>query len=71
MKNYIVNKNSSFNPGYHHEVHTEEHAKFLCIDSFLRLGPFADEKAAVNFAKAYYYPDADGCASCCPGAHRG
>lgn len=71
MKNYIVNKNSSFNPGYHHEVHTEEHARDLCINSFFRLGAFSDEKSAVNFAKAYYYPDADGCAKCCPKAHEG
>ena len=67
---YYVNTNSTFNPGYHHEVHTEEHAAQLGISSKIYLGYFGNETEAVNAAKGYY-SDADGCAVCCPKAHRG
>lgn len=67
---YVVNNNATFNPGFHHEVHTEEHANFLGIRSFIRLGKFYDEKSAVASAKKFY-SDADGCAKCCPNAHEG
>ena len=32
-KFYYVNNNQTFNPGLHHEVHTEEHARQLGIRS--------------------------------------
>lgn len=67
---YYVNQNPTLNPGYHHEVHTEEHAKKLGIQEKIYLGYFSDEISAVARAKAYYR-DADGCATCCPKAHRG
>lgn len=67
---YYVNDNSTFNPGYHHEVHTEDHAKELGIERKTYVGLFDNEIAAVNKAKTIY-SDADGCATCCPKAHRG
>ena len=67
---YYVNRNGTFNPGFHHEVHTKEHAEQLGIKDKIYLGYFPNEAAAVAEAKAYY-SDADGCAICCPAAHRG
>lgn len=70
MKYYVINRNTTLNPGMHHEVHTLEHAQALRIQNVINLGFFSDEKSAVNAAKRYYL-DADGCAICCPKAHRG
>ena len=70
MNYYIINKNATHNPGYHHEVHTQAHAELLGIRDRINLGWFADEVAAVGYARSYY-SDADGCAVCCPRAHRG
>lgn len=70
MKNYYINKNSTLNPGFHHEVHTEEHAEELKIKDKIYLGYFANEIDAVECGKSYY-SDADGCAVCCPKAHKG
>ena len=67
---FYVNDNSTFNPGYHHEVHTETHANELGITRKTYVGFFSNEIDAVNKAKSIY-SDADGCASCCPKAHRG
>ena len=69
-KFYYVNNNQTRNPGLHHEVHTEEHAKELNISSKTYIGYFANETTAVFEAKKYY-SDADGCAICCPYAHKG
>ena len=70
MKRYIVNQNATFNPGYHHEVHTQEHADQLEIRDRIELGWFTNEIEAVEYAKRYYF-NADGCATCCPKAHKG
>lgn len=70
MTKYIVNKNPIYNPGYHHEVHTQEHATKLGIRDMYDLGYHSDEINAVNAAKRYYR-DADGCKICCPKAHHG
>ena len=70
MNYYIINKNATLNPGFHHEVHTREHADKLNIRDRINLGWFADEIAAVAYAKSHY-SDADGCKTCCPRAHRG
>ncbi len=67
---YYVNNNSTYNPGWHHEVHTEEHANQLNISSKQLIGYCSDEVEAVQKAKSIY-ADADGCAICCPKAHRG
>ena len=67
---YYVNNNQSCNPGLHHEVHTEEHAALLGVYNRIYLGYYNNETDAVYRAKFYYY-DADGCAVCCPKAHKG
>ena len=67
---YCVNNNQTRNPGLHHEVHTEEHARLLGISNKISLGYFLNEIDAVSKAKLYY-SDADGCVICCPRAHRG
>jgi len=69
-KFYYVNNNQTRNPGLHHEVHTKEHAEELRIISKTYLGYFENEVEAVSEAKKIY-ADADGCAICCPKAHRG
>lgn len=69
-KHYYINNNQTSNPGFHHEVHTKEHAEQLCIRSTQYVGYFANEVEAVAQAKKIY-SDADGCAICCPKAHRG
>ena len=70
MKQYIVNKNDTLNPGKHHEVHTLVHATALGIKSFIDLGYCTSGIEAKRKAKSYYN-DADGCASCCPEANEG
>ncbi len=67
---YYVNNDQTKNPGLHHEVHTAEHAGTLHIKNTTFLGFYVDEIAAVNVAKRLY-SDADGCAVCCPRAHKG
>ena len=66
---YYVNNNQTLNPGLHHEVHTKEHAEQLGIRSAQYVGYFESEVEAVAHAKKIYL-DADGCAICCPKAHR-
>ena len=70
FQHYFVNNDQTKNPGLHHEVHTEEHARRLGIGSKSYLGYFNNEIDAVAKAKTIYW-DADGCAICCPRAHRG
>ena len=67
---YYINDDQTHNPGLHHEVHTEDHAKKLGIRSKTYVGYFSNEIDAVAQAKTIYR-DADGCATCCPRAHRG
>ena len=70
IKEYVVNNNQTRNPGLHHEVHTREHARQLFIRNAISLGLCPNEMNAVVKAKRFYW-DADGCAICCPRAHRG
>ena len=67
---YYLNNNPTLNPGFHHEVHTEYHAKELGIKNKTLVGYFSNEVDAVKKAQTIYR-DADGCAVCCPKAHRG
>lgn len=67
---YYVNNNQTLNPGLHHEVHTKEHTEQLGIRSAQYVGYFESEVEAVAHAKKIYL-NADGCAICCPKAHRG
>ena len=70
FKHYYINNNPTLNPGFNHEVHTMEHATQLGIFNLLFFGYFANEIEADAQAKKKY-TDADGCATCCPNAHRG
>ena len=70
MEHYYVNNDQTTNPGYHHEVHTEKHARELNISNKSYLGYFSNCTGAVNKAKEIYN-DADGCAICCSLCHRG
>lgn len=70
MEAYYVNNNSTYNPGYHHEVHTETHANELGINNKTYLGYYSGCSGAVNMAKEIY-SNADGCAICCPLCHKG
>lgn len=67
---YYINNNDTHNPGLHHEVHTKAHAEQLGIASKTYLGVFDNEIQAVAAGKRVY-ADADGCATCCPLAHKG
>ena len=51
MPFYYINKNWTLNPGFHHEVHTEEHAAELKIQDKIYLGWFANEIDAVQEGK--------------------
>lgn len=72
MANYFINMDQTKNPGLHHEVH-----KTTCVwgskvpqNRRKDLGYCASELEAVAKGKQYY-ADADGCATCCPSAHKG
>ena len=67
---FFVNNDVTHNPGSHHEVHTKEHAEKLRIKSKSYVGYFANEIDAVEAAKKIFL-NADGCAICCPKAHKG
>jgi hypothetical protein len=66
MEYYYVNNDTTYNPGYHHEVHTEKHSNELMIKDKTYLGYYSNLTKAKNF-----YSKADGCAICCPLCHRG
>ena len=70
MEQYFISQDQTQNPGWHHEVHTKKHAEELRIMRKTYLGFFYNEIDAVQEGKRYY-SDADGCAICCPKAHRG
>ncbi|NCB92390.1 MAG: hypothetical protein EOM40_07420 [Clostridia bacterium] len=67
---YYINNDSTFNPGQHHEVHTKGHADQLGLTNKTYLGIFENEVKAVAAGKSIY-SNADGCACCCPLAHKG
>ncbi|NMA84937.1 MAG: hypothetical protein GX962_13870 [Epulopiscium sp.] len=67
---YYVNNDQTKNPGLHHEVHTEEHAKKLNIINKSYLGYYDNCRDAVKKAREIY-ENADGCAICCPLCHKG
>ena len=52
-KFYYVNNNPTCNPGFHHEVHTKEHANDLGIYNKTLVGYYDNEIEAVNNAKKY------------------
>jgi hypothetical protein len=71
MAYYFVNNDPTHNPGEHHEVHTVDCYWGKKVESKRDLGYYTNENEAVAAAKRFYFADADGCATCCPNAHRG
>lgn len=72
MINYYLNLNAQYNGG--HEVHKEScyyYYMYKAGSSFELLGAFSNEIDAVKYAKAKHPSfKIDGCAYCCPRAHK-
>ena len=68
MPCYIVNKNAQSNGD--HEVHKEGCTTMPDLDNQVPLGEHASCQSAVEKAKTIY-PQADGCAHCCPECNHG
>ncbi len=70
MEYFIINKNSQHN--YDNEVHrTDSHCRgYPTEENRHSLGAFSNAKEAVAYAKKNGFPKADGCAICCPDAHK-
>ena len=69
MLRYIINKNAD-EKGFN-EVHTTSCSHRPNENNQCDLGYHANETAAVLYAKNNGWSNADGCAYCCPKAHRG
>ena len=65
---YYVNNNAQQDSG-DHEVHKETCYWLTLVQSKKYLGEFSNAHDAVREAKKYY-STADGCAKCCPEAHK-
>lgn len=70
MTYYYVNKNRQTGSGYNHEVHKSGCPWMPTEVNRLYLGWFSSDQEALQAAKRHY-PDADGCAYCCPSIHKG
>lgn len=70
MKSYYLNKDTSKNPNNDHEVHAEGCIWMPEASKREYLGYFNDGKGAVQKAKDMGYQKVDGCATCCPEAHK-
>lgn len=68
MHNYYINTNSTNNPNNNNEVHKQ--GCTWMPDNPQYLGQFNNGIEAVNHAKSIGYSRADGCATCCPEAHK-
>lgn len=69
LKNYYVNKISTGNPNYNHEVHSENCPFLPNVLNRIYLGCFFSSTEAINKARLYY-SNVDGCAICCPENHK-
>lgn len=65
---YVINTDDGLNPGHNHEVHRPGCPYYPKKSSRVSLGEQRDAQQAVDIA-TYFYPDADGCKTCCPEAH--
>ena len=70
MAHYYVNKNSTGNPNYNHEVHTDGCQWMPAFENRVDLGYHNSCSEALVEARKYY-SNVDGCATCCPSCHRG
>lgn len=71
MKNYYLNTNTTGNPNGNNEVHTGTCQFLPAVHNRRYLGLFSNGVQAVQYAKNLGYSKADGCAVCCPEAHKG
>lgn len=68
-KHYYVNKISTGNPHFNHEVHADGCIWMPAPANRQYLGYFSSCAEAVRKTKTFY-PNVDGCAVCCPSCHR-
>lgn len=68
MPCYIVNKNAQSNGD--HEVHREGCSTLPQLENQLPLGSHDRCESALSMAKTIF-PQADGCANCCPECNTG
>jgi len=69
MFKYYVNKQTTGNPNYNHEVHAEYCRYLPTAENSVYLGVFTSCSDAVKKAKTIY-SNVDGCATCCPSCHK-
>lgn len=67
MKRYYINKNAQSNGD--HEIHTERCSFGALPKDRIDLGYHENDRSALKAGKAVY-PNADGCAYCCPSIHK-
>lgn len=68
-KDYYVNRISTGNPNYNHEVH-EKGCQWLPSEANRDyLGQYSSCTEAIKKAKEKY-TNVDGCATCCPSCHK-
>lgn len=70
MKPYYINLDTSTNPNNDHEVHVEGCVWMPSISNRKYLGYFNNGNEAVQKAIQLGYYKVDGCATCCPEAHK-
>ncbi|MCH4155291.1 MAG: hypothetical protein LKF31_03200 [Muribaculaceae bacterium] len=70
MTKYFLNKREQSGHGCNHEVHREDCYLAANIKFRRYLGEFPSSAEALAYAKVTY-PDADGCAHCCPEINHG
>lgn len=68
FEHYYVNKVSTGNPNYNHEVHKETCIYLPSVGNREYLGYFSSCTAAIKKAQEKYNR-VDGCAVCCPECH--
>lgn len=66
---YYVNKLTTENPNYNHEVHKESCSYLPSVLNREYLGYFSSCKDAIAKAEEKYI-NVDGCAFCCPECHK-
>ena len=69
FNHYYVNKVTTGNPNFNHEVHKSSCYYLPSETNRIYLGYFSSCSDAIKAAKAYF-SNVDGCAICCPECHR-
>lgn len=70
MDRYCLNRNQQVGHGNNHEVHKSWCPHRPLISNQIDLGYCYSDEEALSKAKQFY-PDADGCAYCCPSINKG